>query len=122
MIKKYLFILSAVVLAVACKPKVYNEENSNINVKVNQEFQLELASSPSTGYQWHEIESIDSNLVKLKLVDYKSENPGVDGASGFEIWKFEAVKAGETQIKLHYWRPWDKSTAGDTIIFNVKIH
>ena len=80
-----------------------------VAVRPGQRFSIRLRSNPTTGYTWLLDRAPDSNLVSVVTNVY--EPPDGDrmvGAEGHEIWTFKALKAGETEVKLRYARPWEK--------------
>jgi inhibitor of cysteine peptidase len=74
---------------------------------------LNLESNPTTGYSWQLAKPLDNRLVKLLGHRYCPQKaaPGVVGSGGIEIWRFKALRAGQTQINLKYCRPWEKGIA-----------
>jgi len=87
-------------------PKIYNDPNIPIKVKLNQCFTISLESNPSTGYAW--TAEYDSSMLeqshpqKFKL---KSEAIGGDGV---ELFDFSAKKKGEVILKMKYQREWER--------------
>ena len=68
-----------------------------------------LGSNPATGYKWPDIAHIYNQEI-LKQMDYKfvnSEQTGVVGAPGKDVWTFKALKKGITTISMNYRRPWE---------------
>ena len=86
----------------------------NANHHMINEFQMEigdkirarLCSNPTTGFKW-EYEMSNGNVLKEE--DYDFEEPGSDvpGASGIEVWTFEAVEKGITEVRMEYSQPWE---------------
>ena len=64
---------------------------------------ISLVSNASTGYKWHY--DNNSNIVKLIKTQVKApKNKNMIGASGKQIFVFQAVKKGDDEIKLYYTR------------------
>ena len=83
---------------------------THIAVKSFEEFSIKIKSNPSTGYSWWVKEPKDEAVVKFKgrKEDEEDEESPMFGAPSFEIFSFKALKPGETVIRLHYRRPWEK--------------
>ncbi|MCX6056312.1 MAG: protease inhibitor I42 family protein [Chloroflexi bacterium] len=108
-------ILAAVViflggLLVSCgkTQEVTKEMNGQtISVKAGDSFTLTLAGNPTTGYVW-ELSELDQTFVSLTGdPDYRADS-NLTGAGGVYTYKFNALKAGTTTLKLIYRRPWEK--------------
>lgn len=97
----------------------FADPNDVINVKVNQSFNIVLASNPSTGYSWNV--DYDDNYLELVDQSFQSSNPGLLGAGGNETFIFKALKPGKTSINLTYQRGSDiiNTTAYDVVIAGV---
>jgi inhibitor of cysteine peptidase len=77
-------------------------------VKPGSRFRINLESNRSTGYQWRLARPVDQKVIKLVGSGYQSPEVKLPGAGGKEIWTFEAVAAGRTEISMQYVRPWEK--------------
>ena len=97
--------------------KRYVDPGVAIQVAVGEEFALELAGNPTTGYMWQ----INADSRHLELLGQKFEAGGAGvGAGGREVFHFRALAAGDTEIACEYRRPWDKETR-DTKHYRVAI-
>ncbi len=86
---------------------------THITVKTIGEFFIKIKSNPSTGYSWWLQKITDEGVVKFKSqqIEEKEEKesiPPLLGAPTFEIFTFEALKPGKTEVFLKYHRPWEK--------------
>jgi len=87
----------------------FNENPRSIRnefqVEVGDKITMKLCSNPTTSFRWtHEI--VVDNVVKEE--DHDFEEPGSEGlmgAAGKEIWTFEAVEKGITELRMEYSRP-----------------
>ncbi len=72
-----------------------------------QTLNLMLDSNPTTGYRWTAF--YDEEMLALVGKDYQTDNPSGDlvGAGGHDFWRFKALKAGTTEIRMTYARPWE---------------
>jgi inhibitor of cysteine peptidase len=108
-------LLLPVILALACHAQAASpakvikdaDKGATVHLKVGSVVQLRLKSNPSTGYMW----SVDPQSTPLmKLVSQSRTaptKPGV-GRPVFQIFKFQAVRAGDGVLLLHYVRSWEK--------------
>jgi inhibitor of cysteine peptidase len=94
------FLLSPLSSAFAADPKP-------IAVEPGQKFSIDLEANHTTGYSWQLVKPLDEKQVKLLTVEYKQSKPGLIGAGGHEVWSFNAVMEGRTEIQMKYVRPWE---------------
>lgn len=78
---------------------------SEMVMEVGDKIYLELCSNQTTGFKW-EYEMTKENVVKEEDYDYHEAESGVVGAPGVELWTFEAVETGTTEINMEYSQPW----------------
>ena len=79
---------------------------------------IALEANPSTGYGW-QVEASDETL--LRQIDARFEpTSNLLGAPGKQVFRFGAVKAGQTTLKLAYRRPWEKD-ASPVKTFAVRV-
>ncbi|MFH1327616.1 MAG: protease inhibitor I42 family protein [Candidatus Bathyarchaeota archaeon] len=90
---------------------IHNVTLSNVEVEVGQQFNITLESNPTTGYQWQLAEPLDESILNLIGSEYQAPENGLIGAGGEEIWTFEAVDQGTTEISMEYVRPWETDVA-----------
>lgn len=92
----------------------------NMNVHVNEKFEFNLESNPSTGYSW--VPVYNSKYVKgVSNTFTPNKNPYIVGAPGVEHFVFKPVKKGETTIIMKYLQNWDKKHPARIIILHLKI-
>ena len=87
------------------------DRGGQVEVDVGQVLVLTLESNPTTGFRWEVLEAKDSVLRQKGEAEFRlvSElDPPPLGAGGVEIFRFEAVEAGETRLELVYHRPWEE--------------
>ncbi|RPH60193.1 MAG: hypothetical protein EHM81_06725 [Chloroflexi bacterium] len=125
--KLVLFLLLAALLA-ACGKKEMSvgraENGGTVELKTGETLMVSLDSNITTGYSW-EIQETDETLLKLKgdpeYIEPKSD-PQLAGAGGRQVFRFEALKAGQTTLTLVYRRPWEKDVAPiDTYSLTVTV-
>ena len=97
------------------------DNNRETQINVGEKVKLVLIAQGGTGYEWHS-ENLDTNI--LRLIDKKSVYEGGRSKVGGEMvhtWLFEALKPGDTELRMMYYRRWEgKSNALKS--FNVKLH
>lgn len=102
----------------ACLQKTDAEKT--VAMSVHQEFEVQLASNPTTGYRWSWI-AADSAILQMKKREYRSESELV-GGGGNERFLFAAVSPGKTDLILVYHRPWEKPLAPvDSFIVHIVV-
>lgn len=100
--------------------ETYN--GKTLNVTAGETFVLSLDSNPTTGYDWSISGSWDEKVLALIDKGYKSEgNSGLIGQGGKSYWKFKALQAGSTNIKLVYARPWESVQPLKTFQLNIVV-
>ena len=88
-----------------------------IQLAVGDEFAIELAGNPTTGYAWQV--HADSQHLELLGQVFEPGGEGV-GAGGQEVFRFRVLAAGETEVACEYRRPWEKEVH-DTRRFRVAV-
>lgn len=75
-----------------------------LQVATGGQFTINLDANPSTGYQW-ELDYYDTDYISLVGSEYKPYSVPQMGSTGSQQFVFEALKVGDTPIKLSYARP-----------------
>ena len=69
-----------------------------------RQFTINLDANPSTGFQW-ELDYYDPDFVALVGSEYESYSVPQMGSTGSQKFTFDALKVGDTKIKLSYTHP-----------------
>jgi predicted secreted protein len=85
------------------------ETNQKVNVAIGEEFKIELVSNPSTGYEWNVTQIADERIANMTSSEYVPPDSDLLGASGKQVFTFEALENGTTTITLEYARPFEDS-------------
>jgi len=94
---------------------------NDFQIEVGDKVYIELCSNPSTGFKWNYDLSGD-NVLKEEGYDFKEPDGDVVGASGKEVWTFEAIEKGTTVINMEYSQPWQGGIKGEwTYRINVVV-
>jgi predicted secreted protein len=83
-----------------------NNRISEFEVEIGDKIRMELCSNPTTGFQW-EYEMTTENVLKEEDHDFEEPAEDVVGAAGIELWTFEAVEKGTTEVQMEYSQPWE---------------
>jgi len=94
------------------------EETNNIEISVGEEFSIALASNPSTGYSW--MVEVDEEFVEMTSQSFMPQSEQV-GAGGVEVFTFNPMIEGETEIKFSYLRPWESVQPLDIQVYSITI-
>jgi predicted secreted protein len=81
---------------------------------------IQLPFLGSAGYGWH-VENLDTDRLDLVLHETRRlSDEGRIGGAVMGIWRFRAIKPGNTEIRMNYYRVWEgRDTSKDQ--FNVEI-
>jgi len=87
----------------------FNENHharNEFQVEIGDKIRAKLCSNPTTGFKW-EYEMSNENVIKEEDYDFEEPEGGVVGAPGVEVWTFEAVNKGTTEVRMAYSQPWE---------------
>ena len=80
---------------------------NEFQVEVGGKITVKLCSNPTTGFQW-DYETTIENVLQEEDHDFEEpEDKDLVGAAGIEVWTFEAVEKGTTEVQMEYSRPWE---------------
>lgn len=79
-----------------------------LNVKLRNEFLIELPSNRTTGHRWEA--NYDKLLLQLSTTNYKRVSEKT-GGGGTESFTFIPCEKGITLVRMVYKRPWEKINA-----------
>lgn len=82
------------------------DAGSTIEMKVGDRLEATLAGNPTTGYQWT-VDAVDSAILKQSGEPVFESDSKALGAGGQMTFRFEAVAAGQTTLRLIYHRPFE---------------
>jgi len=84
--------------------------DSDYEIKVNESFQVEFESNPTTGFTWKWENEQNVSIVESKGSEYFPQVPVLPGSGGKEIWKFKGRQSGSDTLKFQYGRTWDDTS------------
>jgi len=76
-----------------------SHRSDSFTLEVGDKLRLELCSDQAAGYGW-DYEFTTQNVVKEEDRDYREPQQG--SAAGVELWTFEGVGKGTTEIQMGY--------------------
>lgn len=102
--------------------KTFTETDLNISIGEGKDFIIKLSSNATTGYKWKLSNEVNPAFLKPNGSEYLAPGNPIPGAGGYELWKFTALKKGDAEIKLKYFRPWETGIPPiNELTFKVKI-
>ena len=81
-----------------------NHRSGEFEVEIGDKIRLKLCSNQTAGFQWGYEMTIE-NVLKEEDHDFEEPDGDVPGAPGIEIWTFEAVETGTTEVQMKYSQP-----------------
>jgi predicted secreted protein len=79
---------------------------NEFQVEVGDKITVKLCSNPTTGFQW-DYEMTKEDVLKEEDRDFEEPEGDVTGAAGIDVWTFEAVEKGTTEVQMEYSQPWE---------------
>jgi predicted secreted protein len=87
----------------------FNENHhmrNEFQVEIGDKIRAKLCSNATTGFKW-EYEMSNENVLNEEDYDFEEPKGDVVGAAGIEVWTFEAVNKGTTEVRMAYSQPWE---------------
>ena len=84
-----------------------NHIRNDFQAEIGDKIRIKLCSNTTTGFKWEYAMSVE-NVLKEEDYDFEEpENKNLVGAGGKEVWTFEAVEKGTTDVRMEYSQPWE---------------
>ena len=83
-----------------------NHRTGEFEVEVGDKIRVELCSNQTAGFQW-DYEMTVENVLSEEDHDFEEPEGDVPGAAGTELWTFEAIETGTTEVRMEYSQPWE---------------
>ena len=97
------------------------DNHGSIELQPGQRLRLTLPANPTTGYTWAVLEPTDDRILRqLGEIEFEPESDLV-GAGGVQIIRFEAISAGQSNLKLVYHRPWESVEPLETFTLSITV-
>ena len=122
----WLMVLGAVffVILSSCSPALTltnQDAGRSVDVKLGDTIMITLDANPTTGYTWEVAPDVRTSLRLAGQPTYTASQPVMTGSGGKMTFRFTAVTAGETSLKLIYHRPWEVDVA-PAQIFTLQVN
>jgi predicted secreted protein len=93
---------------------------TDIETRIGEEFELELEAVPTSGFQW-QVDDLDPERLRLVADDLEATTERV-GGSASQRFRFEALGAGEVELRLALRRPWESKPPVEERTYRVIVH
>jgi predicted secreted protein len=87
-----------------------NPQAAIIEVNLGGNAVITLEANHTTGFRWQLAKDPDKSMLEFADTQYITEETGLIGSGGQEVWTFKTLKKGKTEVALEYVRPWEKDT------------
>jgi predicted secreted protein len=104
--------------------QVFTDDDIGTEVEIgaNEQFEIRLASTPSTGYAWEISEMTSPDLVELEERTHISADSGLIGEPGTDVFTFTAGDDGAGILRLEYYCCFDEPAVPERVAeFIVRI-
>jgi inhibitor of cysteine peptidase len=103
----------------------FNENHhatGDFQMEVGDKIRVKLCSDATTGFRW-QYDINNENILKEEDHDFiEPEGDDLAGAAGQEVWTFEAVEKGTTEVRMEYSQPWEGGVKAEwTYTFTVTV-
>jgi inhibitor of cysteine peptidase len=102
--------LLLMVTACASTPKQLSVDESfsgkQADIAAGGSITVTLDSNATTGYSWQLMGISDNTVLEKTNNVYEAPTSGLMGASGKEVWTFQALRAGKATVTMEYGQPW----------------
>ena len=119
-----LLVMGVLALSACGRPSeiVLNNSNngSQITLHIGQTLILRLEGNPSTGFTWEVAEINEAVLRQEGDINFEAESD-LPGSPGIQVVRFKPVAAGETDLELVYWRPWETEDPVESYLLRVIV-
>ena len=94
---------------------------TEFDVEVGDKIRVKLCSNPTTGFKWtYEISA--ESVLKEEDYDFEEPEGDIPGVAGIDVWTFEAVEKGTTEVRMEYSQPWEGGLKAEwTYTMNVTV-
>ena len=97
------------------------DNGKEITVSEGEIFEVRLESHGGTGYLWQIVDPDETHLKVLSSADIPLKQ-GVLGGPLLKKWQVKALKAGNTELKILLYRPWEGiEKAAERFQVNIQI-
>lgn len=98
------------------------DAGATLTVPAGARIVVRLASNPSTGYGWSEVEAPGPTLRALGEPAFEeTDAAGRAGAPGVQVFRYEVAEPGRARVALAYARPWEPADTPAAGRFDVTV-
>jgi predicted secreted protein len=97
-----------------------SDAGKTVEVRINEQFSIELSATPGTGYTWELAAPVEPVLQKLGEAKFKGDERNLPGSGGSMVFEFAAVQTGKSRVELVYRRVWE-TTAKPARVFQLNV-
>ena len=83
------------------------DNGKEITVSESEVFEIRLEQAGGTGYSWEIVDPDKTHLQVLATTHTPLKKGPILGGPLLTTWQVKAVKAGNTQIRILLYRPWE---------------
>ena len=97
------------------------DNGREVEVKVNEAFDLRLRESRMGGYRWNPLEVGQPFLTMTETKMETHSAPPLPGEANVRAWHFVAQQPGLAHLRLQHARSWEPESAGSQFALTVKV-
>nr|WP_070960768.1 protease inhibitor I42 family protein [Hyphomonas sp. Mor2] len=96
------------------------DSGTTVTLRPGGKLNLKLDSNPTTGYYWY-LKDIDASKLDQLSEAYNADPApaGVTGSGGHQLFVFEALNVGKSDLKLSYER--SPQDVAETLTLKIKV-
>lgn len=87
------------------------DNGKSVTLMPGAKLEVSLAATSGTGYAWQIAGNNPGVLQPLGLGNFELPNAAAPGATGAQVFHFQAASAGTAKLAMAYLRPWEKDIA-----------
>jgi predicted secreted protein len=77
--------------------------------------------NPGVGFEWELAEPPDDSVLRLISDDVEIDDPEAAGSGGVQTWRFEAVGAGTTRLRLERRYRGEDDPEGQEFLLEIRV-
>jgi predicted secreted protein len=108
--------------AIAAVVITKEDNGKTITVPEGATFEVRLQQHGGTGYLWQIVDPDETHLKVLESYKTPLREPPIVGGPLLITWKIRALKAGQTNLRILLYRPWEGvEKAADSFQVRIRI-
>lgn len=115
----FLILLSAALTG--CGGLTETDTAVPLEVTAGETFDIVIEANPTTGFEWRLVGTLDEAVVQFVAQEYEADRPISEGSGGMDVWTFQAVAPGTSQIVLGHFPPDGSDTPNETVEYTVVV-